>query len=100
MKKILVYSVIVMAGLLTGLEQSRAQHALILKQGNITFERTTNVLAIMEENLGDNDVWGEKMIEAFEKGNNPRTSVQKFNLAFNGQKALYTPLEDEGTKAP
>ena len=79
---------------------AHSQNALFLDQGNITFEKTTNVLAIMKDNMGDDNVWGAKMVEAYEKSNNPHSSTQNFNLAFNGNKTLYTPIETDAPRIP
>ena len=80
--------------------RATSQNALFLTQGNITFEKTTNVLAIMKENVGDDNVWGAKMVEAYEKSNQPHSAVLTFNLAFNGDKTLYTPVETDAPKIP
>lgn len=77
-----------------------SQNALFLNQGNITFQKTTNVLAILKENMGDDNVWGAKMVEAYEKSSNPHSAVLTFNLAFNGNKTLYTPVETDAVKIP
>jgi len=100
MKKYFIYNIMAIA--LVGLLSSQAisQNALFLNQGNITFEKTTNVLAIMKENMGDDNVWGAKMVEAYEKSSQPHSAVLTFNLAFNGNKTLYTPVETDAPKIP
>lgn len=76
---------------------AKAQHAAFLKEGNITFEKQVNILAIMKENnRGDDDnIWGQKAIEAYENSGKSPFISSSFNLAFNGPKTLYTPLDEE-----
>lgn len=98
MKTLLLYSLLV-AGI-QGLTFATAtsQNALFLDQGNITFVKTTNVLAILKDNAQDDNVWGAKMVEAFEKSNNDKSTTATFNLAFNGDKTLYSPVPSDEVK--
>lgn len=100
MKKIFLYIGMAAVLALLGKSEVYSQNALFLNQGNITFEKTTNVLAIMKDNMGDDNVWGAKMVEAYEKSNNPHSATLQFNLAFNGNKTLYTPIESDAPKIP
>ncbi|WP_091400227.1 GLPGLI family protein [Arachidicoccus rhizosphaerae] len=100
MKTIFLYISMALALTVFIKPEAHSQNALFLNQGNITFEKTTNVLAIMKDNMGDDNVWGAKMVEAYEKSNNPHSATQQFNLAFNGNKTLYTPIETDAPKNP
>lgn len=79
--------------------QAKAQYAMFLKQGNITFERKVNTLALMEEKNKDGDnSWVQQYIDAYKKAGYQFTTTQ-FNLAFNGNKTLYTPVIDNTPKS-
>lgn len=89
---------LLLAGYLLLAVAGRGQQALFLQQGNITFQKTTNVLAILKENAQGDHMWGARMVEALEKSNSPHSAVLTFNLAFNGNKTLYQPVEDDASK--
>lgn len=70
-----------------------AQYASFLNQGNITYEKKVNVLALLQERWGnDNDGWTQQIIDAYKKGGNQFKTYQ-YNLAFRDNKTLYTPIE-------
>ena len=98
MKKTILYSLLALCLPLASITGARSQQALFLTQGNITFERTINILALLKEQAKEDNVWSAKILEAFEKSNNDKTAKAGFNLAFNGQKSLYTPLPNESAK--
>lgn len=69
-----------------------AQYASFLNQGNITYEKKVNVLALLQERWGnDNDGWTQQIIDAYKKGGNQFKTYQ-YNLAFRDNKTLYTPI--------
>lgn len=74
-----------------------AQNAIFLKQGNITFEKKVNVLALLKASATGNDknIWSQKMVEAYENSDRSPFVTSTFNLAFNRRKSLYTPLDEE-----
>lgn len=76
---------------------SNAQNAVFLKQGNITYEKKVNILAVMKASLNgkDNNIWMQKAVEAYENSGRSPSVTSTFNLAFNGNKSLYTPLDEE-----
>ena len=96
MKKLFPY--ILIATGLFACTRASSQNALFLHQGNITFVKTTNVLAVLKDNVTSDNIWGAKMVEAYEKSNNPASFSTQFNLAFNGSKSLYTPIETATSK--
>lgn len=96
MKKICQYAFFVIG--LLAFNNASSQNALFLNQGTITFEKTTNVLAILKESVTQDNVWGEKMVEAYEKSNNPSSVSSDFTLAFNEGKTLFSPLEGAGSR--
>lgn len=70
---------------------THAQYAMFLQQGNITFEKKVNTVALMKERIGnDDDGWGSQILDAYKKsGVNFKTTY--FNLSFNDGKTLYAP---------
>lgn len=97
MKQIIQYTLFTV-GLLV-CQTTYSQHALFLNQGNISFERSTNVLAILKENETKDHVWAAKMVDAYEKSGTPAEVKARFNLAFNGAKTVYAPIESDEPKA-
>ena len=79
---------------------AKAQYAAFLQQGNITFEKRVNALALVQERFSKDDVWGQQIIDAYKKaGIQFRTT--HFNLAFKNGKTLYSPVADDAqTTAP
>lgn len=75
----------------------KAQNAIFLKQGNITYEKKVNILALMKQSAKDNEdnIWVKKAVEAYVNSGRPASVSSTFNLAFNGDKSLYTPLDEQ-----
>ncbi|MFT4203539.1 MAG: GLPGLI family protein [Chitinophagaceae bacterium] len=75
--------------------RAKAQNETFLTQGNITYEKTVNSLALIQERWGnDDDGWSQQLLDAYKKSGYKFTKTQ-FNLAFSNGKTLYTPVIDD-----
>ena len=73
----------------------KAQYAAFLTQGNISFEKRVNTLALIQERFSkDDDVWEQQIIDAYKKAG-IQFKTAHFNLAFKDEKTLYTPIADD-----
>ena len=72
-----------------------AQNAHFTRSGTIEFERSVNMYEIIKKRMNaDNEAFFRPFVEDYMK-NNPQFKKLKSTLSFNGNKTLFTPIEDE-----
>src|ERR1700710_1966643 len=78
---------------------SFAQNLHFVTSGNITYEKTINMFAIIKSQMDmDDDVFGAQMYEQYKK-NQPQFKKVQSVLTFGNNKALYKPIVSEYVQA-
>jgi GLPGLI family protein len=90
-----LFTSIAIALLLSG-SSLLAQNAHFTKNGVIDFEKTVNMYAIMKKSINkDNEAYMQPLYDQYIK-NQPQFKKLKSTLSFDGDKMMFTPIEDEG----
>jgi GLPGLI family protein len=72
-----------------------AQNAHFAKSGVIEFEKTVNMYALFKKDINkDNESYMQPAFEAYKK-NQPQFKKLQSTLTFDGDKTLFSPVEDE-----
>ncbi|MGY0037581.1 hypothetical protein [Pedobacter sp. NJ-S-72] len=94
-------TIIILALLFIGFSTSLlAQNARFTTQGEIEFERSTNMYAIIQKRINkDNSSYMSQFFEQYKK-TSPQFKLSKSTLSFSNQITLFKPIVDDSPPTP